>query len=222
MSIKFVNYFRISAEKQGMAGYGIQAQKYALARYLKTLDCELTGNFHEMESKADPAHPQLRAAIRFAKSENAVLVINKLDRLARNAAFLTTLLDSGCDFICCDMANADPSSLGILALLAQQEREASGQRAKAALAEARQREAGLADPWHKASLKKAQSAIQARKRAFTEHAMAVIKELQGTGVLSFTKLAAGLNQRGEKAPRGTEWTATTVRRVMLDAAKFAK
>ena len=87
---------------QGINGNGIEAQKQAVARYLKTLDCELVGNFEEVESGANNKRPQLAAAIKLAKSKKAILVIAKLDRLSRNAAFLLQLQDSGIDFVACD------------------------------------------------------------------------------------------------------------------------
>ena len=103
----FTNY-RVSTDKQGLQGNGIEAQKRAVARYLASMDCELVGSFEEVESGANNKRPQLTAAIQLAKSKKAVLVIAKLDRLSRNAAFLLQLQDSGIDFIACGVVLGNP------------------------------------------------------------------------------------------------------------------
>ena len=88
MKTKFVSYYRVSTDKQGLQGNGIEAQKQSVARYLTSLDCELLASFEEVESGANNKRPELAAAIKLAKSKKAILVIAKLDRLSRNAAFL--------------------------------------------------------------------------------------------------------------------------------------
>src|SRR4051812_31092659 len=118
--MKFVAYYRVSTGKQDN---GIEAQKQAVARYLASLNCELLGNFEEVESGANNARPQLAAAVKLAKAQKAILVIAKLDRLSRDAEFLLNLQNSNVDFVACDMPNADKFTVGILALVAQRERE---------------------------------------------------------------------------------------------------
>ena len=203
---------------QGLNGNGIEAQKQAVARYLQTLDCELIGSFEEVESGANNKRPQLSAAIQLAKSKKAVLVIAKLDRLSRNAAFLLQLQDSRVDFVCCDMPNADPLSIGIIALLAQRERQLISERTKAGLAVAKQRGAVLGNPNPKAALRKANVVIQDRKQDFAKSALRTIREIQQTGVAKLAKIADCLNKRGEKTARGGTWTATAVKRVLECAA----
>jgi len=214
MKMRFVSYFRVSTDKQGIQGHGIEAQRQAVARYLSSLDCEHLGTFEEIESGANNERPQLVAALKLAKNKRAILIIAKLDRLSRNAAFLLQLQDSGVDFIACDMPNADKLSVGIIALLAQRERELISERTKAGLAVAKARGARLGNPRPAESLKKASQGIQARKSAFAVRISKIIKEIQETGVSSLSKIADCLNKRGEKTRRNGSWTATAVKRVL--------
>jgi DNA invertase Pin-like site-specific DNA recombinase len=214
MNTKFVSYYRVSTEKQGAQGNGMEAQRQAVHRYLTSLDCEHLGSFEEVESGANNRRPQLTAAIALAKAKKAILIIAKLDRLSRNAAFLLQLQDSGVDFVACDMPNADKLSVGIIALLAQRERELISQRTKAGLAVVKARGTALGNPNPGPALQKAQKAIQARKQAFATEALKAIKEIQSTGIDSLNRIADCLNKRGEKTPRGGNWTATAVKRVL--------
>jgi len=214
MKMKFVAYYRVSTDKQGLQGNGIEAQKQSVSRYLTSIDCELLASFEEVESGANNKRPQLEAAMLLAKTRKAVLVIAKLDRLSRNAAFLLQLQDSNVDFVACDMPNADKLSIGIIALLAQRERQLISERTKAGLAVAKQRGAALGNPNPSAALKMAQEAIQTRKQGFTAVALEAIKEIQSTGISSLNRIADCLNKRGEKTARGGIWTATAVKRVL--------
>lgn len=214
MKMKFVSYCRVSTDKQGLHGLGIEAQRQAVARYLASMDCELVGSFEEVESGANNKRPQLAAAIQTAKSKKAVLVIAKLDRLSRNAAFLLQLQDSGIDFVACDMPNADKLSVGIIALLAQRERQLISERTKAGLAIAKQRGVALGNPNPDKSLKKAVQANIQRKLEFAKAAIKSIREIQSTGVDTLARIADCMNKRGEQTARGGKWTATAVKRVL--------
>jgi len=212
--MKFISYYRVSTDKQGIAGNGIEAQKQSVARYLASLDCEHLASFEEVESGANNRRPQLQAALQMAKAKKAILLIAKLDRLSRNAAFLLQLQDSGVDFVACDMPNADKLSVGIIALLAQRERELISERTKAGMAVAKQRGAKIGNPNPAAALAIAQSVIQEKKTAFNQTALKSIREIQDTGAKTLSKIAYCLNKRGERTPRGGMWTATAVRRVL--------
>jgi DNA invertase Pin-like site-specific DNA recombinase len=214
MKTRFVSYYRVSTDKQGLQGNGMEAQKNSVGRYLSSLDCELLGSFEEVESGADNRRPQLKAALQLAKAKKAILIIAKLDRLSRNAAFLLTLQESGVDFVACDMPNADRLSVGIIALLAQRERELISERTRAGLAVAKSRGAVLGNPNPTGALKKAREAIQSRKKGFAESVVKSIREIQSTGVESLNRIADCLNKRGEKTPRGSQWTATAVKRIL--------
>jgi hypothetical protein len=212
--MKFVAYYRVSTDKQGLDGNGIEAQKQSVARYLASVDCELIGSFEEVESGADNTRPQVASAIQLARSKKAVLVIAKLDRLTRNAAFLLQLQDSGVDFVACDMPNADKLSVGIIALLAQRERQLISERTKAGLAVAKQRGAKLGNPKATEAWIKAMASIKKRKHEFATQALVSIQEIQSTGVTTLAKIADCMNKRGEKTPRGGRWTGTAVKRVL--------
>ena len=166
------------------------------------MDCELVGSFEEVESGANNKRPQLTAAIQLAKSKKAVLVITKLDRLSRNAAFLLQLQDSGIDFVACDMPNAYKLSVGIIALLAQRERQLISERTTAGLAVAKQRGVVLGNPNPEKSLRKAVEANIKRKQEFAAAALKSIREIQSTGVETLSRIADCMNKRGEKTPRG--------------------
>jgi len=215
--MKFIAYYRVSTQKQGIDGNGMGAQKEAVRRYLESLNCELLANFEEVESGSNNERPQLTAAIKMAKARKAILVIAKLDRISRNASFLMKLQDSGIDFVACDMPNADKFTVGILALVAQRERELISQRTKAGLAVAKSRGVTLGNPNAARAWKKAVVAIQDGKRRFATDAMKIIREIQGTGVSKLSRIADCMDKRGEKTARGGKWTATAVKRVMACA-----
>ncbi len=218
MKTRFVSYYRVSTDKQGLQGNGIEAQKQSVARYLASLDCEHLGSFEEVESGANNRRPMLKAAMQLAKSKKAILLIAKLDRLSRNAAFLLQLQDSGVDFVACDMPNADKLSVGIIALLAQRERELISERTKAGLAVAKSRGSKLGNPNPESALQKAQQVIQERKQDFAQAALKSIREIQETGIATLNRIADCMNKRGEKTPRGGLWTATAVKRVLATSA----
>lgn len=215
--MKFVAYYRVSTQKQGAAGLGMEAQRQSVARYLASMNCELLGSFEEVESGANNQRPQLAAAIQLAKSKKAVLIIAKLDRLTRSASFLLQLQDSKIDFVACDMPNADKFSVGIIALLAQRERELISERTKAGLAVAKQRGVKLGNPNAAEAWGKAMTKIHLRKQEFAVQAKRSIKEIQSTGVTTLCGIADCMNKRGEKSARGGKWTGTAIKRVLATA-----
>ncbi|TXK29662.1 resolvase [Pontibacter qinzhouensis] len=128
----YVAYYRVSTKAQGQSGLGLEAQRTAVRRFIKTGE-EILEEFTEVESGKRDSRRQLQAAIALAKSRQATLLIAKLDRLSRNAGFIFTLRDSGADFVCADMPEANTLTIGIFAVLAQHERELISQRTRAAL-----------------------------------------------------------------------------------------
>ena len=137
MKKKYVAYYRVSTAKQGASGLGLEAQQYVVATFLK--GGKIAGEFVEVESGKKNNRPQLLAAIAQARKIKATLIIAKLDRLSRNAAFIFTLKDSGVDFVCADMPDANTLTIGIFAVLAQHERELISSRTKAALRQIKER-----------------------------------------------------------------------------------
>src|SRR4051795_2710509 len=130
---KFVAYYRVSTQKQGASGLGLDAQRKAVADYLNGGRWSLVAEFTEIESGKRNDRPELAKALATCKRQKAKLVIAKLDRLSRNLAFIATLMDSGVEFIAVDNPHANKLTIHILAAVAQHEREMIAQRTREAL-----------------------------------------------------------------------------------------
>lgn len=152
---RIVAYRRVSTQKQGQSGLGLEAQAEAIAGYAGRIGATVTATFTEVESGKRNDRPELHKAIHLAKVTGATLVIAKLDRLSRNAAFLLTMRDAGVEFVAADMPDANSLTIGIMALVAQQEREATSKRTKEALEAARRRGVKLGNPNGAAALLRA-------------------------------------------------------------------
>jgi DNA invertase Pin-like site-specific DNA recombinase len=152
---KLVAYERVSTARQGKSGLGLEAQRKAIEDYAATKGGTILARFTEVESGRKNDRPELEKALQLARITGATLVIAKLDRLSRNAAFLLTLRDAGVSFVACDMPEANDLTVGIMALVAQQEREAISRRTKEALAAAKARGVKLGNPNGAAALRRA-------------------------------------------------------------------
>ena len=130
---KFIAYFRVSTDRQGKSGLGLEAQREAVLAYLNGGSWTMVAEFTEIESGKHADRPQLAAALAACKKHKAKLVIAKLDRLSRNLAFIATLMDSGVEFVAVDNPHANKLTVHILAAVAQYEREAIAQRTRDAL-----------------------------------------------------------------------------------------
>src|SRR5262249_56594797 len=128
---KFISYLRVSIDRQGECGYGIDAQRKAVTDFLDGGSWQLLGEYVEVESGKRSDRPELAKALAACKKHKAKLVIAKLDRLSRNLAFIATLMDSGVEFIAVDNPHANKLTIHILAAVAQHEREAISERTKA-------------------------------------------------------------------------------------------
>lgn len=224
--MKVVHYFRVSTAQQGRSGLGLEAQRAAVAQFCKTRDCDVLAEFTEVESGKRNDRPELAKAMHHAKVTGATLVIAKLDRLSRNAAFLLQLQDSGVRFQAADMPDASNLTVGILALVAQQEREAISARTKAALAAAKARGQRLGNPNGANALHRAAkgngAAVQALKDGADRHAanlLPIVRDLQAKGVTSLPRLAAALNGMHMETARGGTWHPSSVKNLLarLDA-----
>jgi DNA invertase Pin-like site-specific DNA recombinase len=141
----FVAYYRVSTDRQGASGLGLDAQRQAVA--CRVNGGQLVAEFTEIESgRRHTNRPQLLAALEECRKRRATLLIARLDRLARNVAFIANPMESGADFIACDMPQANRLTIHILAAVAEHEREMISQRTKAALAEAKRRGTRLGNP----------------------------------------------------------------------------
>ncbi len=146
LTTRLVAYERVSTARQGRSGLGLEAQRKAIGDFATSRAADVIGRFTEVESGGKDARPELAKALHLAKLTGATLVIAKLDRLSRNAVFLLTLRDSGVRFLAVDMPEANDLTVGIMALVAQQEREAISRRTKEALAAAKARGVKLGNP----------------------------------------------------------------------------
>lgn len=218
--MKIVTYTRVSTGKQGRSGLGLEGQDAAIAAYAAANAAHIVGAFTEVESGRNNARPQLQAALKLARVTGAKLVIAKLDRLSRNAAFLLNLQESGVDFVACDNPTATPLTIGILALVAQDEARAISERTKAALKAAKARGQALGNPNGAEALRRAgkgngASCEAQRTAALTRaHDLAdTIADVEAQGHTTLAAIAAELNRRGIKTARGGMWHASSVANV---------
>jgi DNA invertase Pin-like site-specific DNA recombinase len=219
----FVGYCRVSTPRQGRSGLGLAAQEAAIHAFLQPDDRLLSPVFVEVESGRRADRPKLAEAMARCRATGAILLIAKLDRLSRDAHFLFGLQKAGVEFIAVDMPHANRLTVGILALVAEEEARMISARTKAALAAAKARgvklggDRGNRPATAEGVAKGAAASAEARTLKATHHAHAVLRdveELRTAGAGSVHQIAAGLTARGVPAPRGGAWTGTTVRRVL--------
>jgi DNA invertase Pin-like site-specific DNA recombinase len=218
---KWISYLRVSTGRQGRSGLGLEGQRKAVEDFLNGGHWQLVKEFVEVESgkKSDRQRPVLAEAIKACRLYGAKLVIAKLDRLSRNAHFLLGLKEAGVDFVCADMPSANRLTVGIMAMVAEEEGRMISERTKAALAAARRRGVQLGgynkDPKLTAKARKAgQEANRAKAAARATDLAPAIAEVRAAGATSLRAIATGLNERGIPTARGGAWTATQVMRVM--------
>lgn len=214
MKDQVVGYYRVSTTKQGISGLGMDAQRNAVASFINAGQAKLLAEFAEVETGKSTDRPELAKAIALCRRTKARLLIAKLDRLARNAAFLLNLRDSGIDFVCADMPHADRFTVGVLALVAEKEREMISQRTREGLQAAKRRGRKLGNP----KLAQARTlAIRSTKRKAADFARSlapVVSEIRQAGVTTLKGIAQCLNARGFKTPLGKPFTRQAVARAL--------
>jgi DNA invertase Pin-like site-specific DNA recombinase len=217
---KFVVYLRVSTKRQGDSGLGLEAQQRAVTDYLNGGAWTVAGEFVEVESgKSDTNRPQLQRAIQACRVYGAKLLIAKFDRLSRDAHFLLGLEKAGIEFVATDNPHANRLTVGIMALVADEERRAISARTKAALAAAKARGVKLGGD-RGATLSteakaKGVAAVQARADSRAADLAPVVAALRAAGATSLRTLAAGLNRAGIAPPRGTTWSPMAVSRLLV-------
>jgi DNA invertase Pin-like site-specific DNA recombinase len=205
--MQYVAYYRVSTARQGTSGLGLEAQRAAV---LQTMGHEPIGAFTEIESGGKSDRPQLAAALALAKANKATLVIAKLDRLARNVAFIANLLEAGVEIRACDIPTANRMVLHIMAAVAEGERQMTSDRTKAALAAAKARGVRLGTPDTSRLAREARTAADAYASTLT----ATLEELRLQGTYSVRDITAALNARGIRTRRGSQWHPTSVQRLL--------
>lgn len=206
----FIAYYRVSTDRQGASGLGLDAQRRVVADFA-TGRGDILAEFTEIESGRKNDRPELHAAIAACQRQRATLIIAKLDRLARNVAFIANLMESGVEFIAVDMPSANRLTLHILAAVAEHEREMISERTRAALAEAKARGVKLGNP---APDIPAANAARIERMAKARATVApLIERLQAQG-MSLRAIAADLNERRVPSATGRRWYASSVRNVL--------
>jgi DNA invertase Pin-like site-specific DNA recombinase len=227
----FVSYLRVSTKAQGASGLGLEAQRAAVESFAGQNGGAIVREFTEVESGKKADRPELTAALAFAKRSGAVLLVAKLDRLARNVHFLSGLMESGVDFRAADNPHANRLTIHIMAAMAEYEREAISARTKAALAQAKARGVALGSAreghWEgreearreggAKGREKAAKAISEAARAEYADLLPLIRGWREEG-LSLAKIADRLNQEGHKTRRGVAFTAMHIKRILDRAA----
>jgi DNA invertase Pin-like site-specific DNA recombinase len=221
MEGRYVSYLRVSTQKQGVNGLGIEAQRKAIEDYLNGGRWELIKEFIEVESgKRTDNRPMLKEAIECCKRTGSKLLIAKLDRLSRNVAFISNVMESGVEFVAVDMPQANKLTIHILAAMAEYEREMISKRTKDALRAAKARGVRLGSPKglsEEAAKHGRTVSVQKRKVRADEYAhrmRRIIKTFQAAG-LSLNGIARKMNEDRELTPRGNGvWTPTTVKNIL--------
>jgi DNA invertase Pin-like site-specific DNA recombinase len=214
---QFVAYYRVSTDRQGTSGLGLDAQRTAVLAH--AANGQLIAEYTEVESgKKHTNRPQLLAALAECRRSGATLVIAKLDRLGRNVAFISALMEGGIDFVACDNPYANRLMLHMLAAFAEHEREQISQRTKAALAAAKARGVRLGNPRAKEALEIARAVHYSRRPA--PEVLAVMQAFRSRG-MSYRAIARELNRLNMRIYRDCAWFGVTVKAALNQAVSFS-
>jgi len=225
MGTRYVGYLRVSTARQGQSGLGLEAQRQAVLDHVNGHGV-LLAEYVEVESgKRHENRPQLEAALAHAKATGATLIVAKLDRLARNVAFISALMESGADFVAADMPMANRLTVHVLAAVAEHEREAISTRTKAALQAAKARgvklgnggrsvaalyRVGVGNPgWQPGA-----DGMRAKADQHAAKVLPIIDALRAEGITGLKAIARELTARGVLTARGGQWNATRVRELL--------
>ncbi len=218
-------YYRVSTDKQGQSGLGLDAQRAAVELHARSVGAEVVAEFQDVESGRKADRTGLAAALATCRAKRATLLIAKLDRLARSVAFISNLMEGGVDFVAADMPSVNRLTVHVLAAVAEHEREMISQRTKAALAAAKVRGIKLGNPrlpatgTLAAALQPSTLGGQARAASAQARALktygAAVQTARAAGALSLGDYAQALQAARLPAPRGGDrWSRPSVARVL--------
>jgi DNA invertase Pin-like site-specific DNA recombinase len=211
---KFVSYYRVSRKEQGISGLGLSAQKSSVVKYVESQNGVIVQEFTEIETGTNKRERiEIRKAIQLAKNEDAVLIIAKLDRLARNVSFVSSLMDAGIEFLAVDMPSANNFTIHIFSALAEQEAKLISSRTRLALAELRKSGVSLGNPKNLNSDARAKGIQKIKENAINNdrnrQAQSVILSCKEKE-MSYRQIADYLNQLNFKTRHGNKFYAPTV------------
>jgi DNA invertase Pin-like site-specific DNA recombinase len=225
MAGRWVSYRRISTERQRISGLGLDAQAQAVAAFLRANGGVCVADFVERESGRNNNRSELLKALAACRMHGASLLIARIDRLSRNAAFLLSLRDSGVDFIAADLPGASRLTIGILALVAEAEADAISARTRGALAAAKRRGVKLGnshnftDAGRLKGREVARATLSAGAKQRAADRLAHVEDLRAAGRTTAAEIARGLTERGVPTPRGrADWQAIQVTRLLARLA----
>jgi DNA invertase Pin-like site-specific DNA recombinase len=210
--MKYVVYYRVSTKKQGLSGLGLEAQRTIVENFIKN------NIITEIETGKRANRPQLNKALECCRSNNATLVVAKLDRLSRNLHFVTSLQNANVDFVCCDMPTANRLTIHIISAIAENEALLISQRTKAALAEKKKQGVKLGNPRNNGliSTSIAKGRIIRKENAFSnernKQAGTLILSMRNSGA-KWVEIVNQLNQNGFKTRRNCSFDITAVKRL---------
>ena len=218
---RFVAYYRVSTDRQGRSGLGLEAQRKAVMDYLNGGSWELVAEFTETESGRLADRPELLKALEACRRQKATLVIAKLDRLSRNVAFIANLMEGGVEFIAVDFPTANRLTLHVLAAVAEHEREMISKRTSDALQAAKARGQALGWSIPSRAGEQAEAALEGAKEnriladRHAANVLPLIHQVKAAGVETLQGIANALNARGVRTARGGSWYPTTVRNILM-------
>lgn len=214
--MKYIPYYRVSTSRQGHSRLGLEAQEHAISQYLaKQPDAEVLTSYCEVESGKVRERPELNKALAHCQKEGATLVVAKLDRLARDSAFVLSLRDTGVEFICCDFPHANRLTIGILACIAEYEGELISKRTKEGLAAAKRRGVKLGAKNPLIGAAKGRAVRLAKLKLYPATVLPIIREIQAAAVTSNNGIARCLNARGLKTIYGRRYRAQSVKDLLM-------
>ena len=201
---RFVAYYRVSTAQQGRSGLGLDAQRSAMNSFLLgQQSTKVIAEYIEIESGRRKDRRQLLLAINHARATKSSLIIAKLDRLARNVSFTSALMESGVEFVCCDMPSANKFTIHIMSALAEMEAEMISARTKAALIEAKKRGVTLGNP-------RLVEQVDRHAKSY----LGLLLEAEELGIKTLQGKADFLNERGALTQAGNQWRSGSVHRLL--------
>lgn len=210
---KYVAYYRVSTDRQGKSGLGLEAQRESVLAYLNGGEWLMCAEFMEVESgtKTTKRRPELARALEVCRKEKATLVVAKLDRLYRNLHAMTSLMQSGVEFVAADNPHANKLTIHMLAAIAEHERDLISERTTSALRAAKRRGVKLGSPTPEKGSKAGVAVLVDQADDFAAKVLPIVRELNRHGYTTLRDIAHGLMMRGVKTPRGnTEWRPSQV------------